>query len=116
MNILDTGGKQIVLVDIKGLAHQIFDAAQQSDRYLLVYREGNFSSDQIVCIDDQNPYFKMIHSTWGQRLREVFEAIVDPVWDGGAAVDPLVAAVSPRYEPLRKITSFGDLLKSQQGK
>jgi putative proteasome-type protease len=71
---------------------------------LLVYREGSFTSDQIVCIDDQNPYFQMIHSTWGQRLREVFEGIVDPVWDGGAAVDPLVAAVSPRYEPLRKIT------------
>ena len=71
---------------------------------LLVYREGRFSSDQIVCIDDQNPYFQMIHSTWGQRLREVFEGIADPVWDGGAAVDPLVAATSPRYEPLRKIT------------
>jgi predicted proteasome-type protease len=28
----------------------------------------------MVCIDEQNPYFQMIHSTWGQRLREVFEA------------------------------------------
>ena len=71
---------------------------------LLVYREGTFCSDQIVCIDEQNPYFQMIHSTWGQRLREVFEGIADPVWDGGAAEHPLVAAPSPRYEPLRKIT------------
>jgi putative proteasome-type protease len=71
---------------------------------LLVYREGSFSSDQIVCIDDQNPYFQMIHSTWGQRLREVFEGINDPAWDGGAAEHPLVAAPSARYEPLRKIT------------
>ena len=71
---------------------------------LLVYREGSFKSDQIVCIDDQNPYFQMIHSTWGQRLREVFEGIADPVWDGGAAEHPLVAAPSARYEPLRKIT------------
>ncbi len=71
---------------------------------LLVYREGSFSSDQIVCIDEQNPYFQMIHSTWGQRLREVFEGIADPVWDGGAAEHPLVAAPSARYEPLRKIT------------
>jgi putative proteasome-type protease len=71
---------------------------------LLVYREGTFCSDQIVCIDDQNPYFQMIHSTWGQRLREVFEGITDPVWDGGAAEHPLVAAPSARYEPMRKIT------------
>ncbi len=70
---------------------------------LLVYREGTFASDQIVCIDDQNPYFQMIHNTWGQRLREVFEGIVDPVWDGGVSEQPLVAVPS-RYEPMRKIT------------
>ena len=70
---------------------------------LLVYREGSFRSDQIVCIDDQNPYFQMIHSTWGQRLREVFEGIADPVWDGTATEQPLLSALS-RYEPLRKIS------------
>ncbi len=70
---------------------------------LLVYREGSFQSDQIVCIDEQNPYFQMIHSTWGQRLREVFEGIADPVWDGGAAEHPLHSS-SQRYEPLRKIS------------
>jgi putative proteasome-type protease len=70
---------------------------------LLVYREGDFKSEQIVCIDDQNPYFQMIHSTWGQRLREVFEGIDDPVWDGGASAQPLVAQ-NARHEPLRKIS------------
>jgi putative proteasome-type protease len=70
---------------------------------LLVYREGTFQSDQIVCIDDQNPYFRMIHSTWGQRLREVFEGIADPQWGSGAAEHPLLAP-SERYEPMRKIT------------
>ena len=70
---------------------------------LLVYREGTFQSDQIVCIDEQNPYFQMIHSTWGQRLREVFEGIADPVWDGRATAQPLLSALS-RYEPLRKIS------------
>ncbi|OGA99808.1 MAG: peptidase [Burkholderiales bacterium RIFCSPHIGHO2_12_FULL_69_20] len=73
---------------------------------LLVYREGTFKSDQIVCIDEQNPYFQMIHSTWGQRLREVFEGIADPVWDGSAAEHPLAA--SGRYEPMRKITRPGE--------
>ena len=74
---------------------------------LLVYREGSFKSDQIVCIDEQNPYFQMIHSTWGQRLREVFESIEDPVWDGGAANQPLVAGTS-RYAPMRKISHPGE--------
>ena len=71
---------------------------------LLVYREGSFESNQIVCIDEHNPYFQMIHSTWGQRLREVFEGIIDPVWDGGATEHPLVAPAAPRYEPMRKIS------------
>jgi putative proteasome-type protease len=33
----------------------------------------------------------MIRSTWGQRLREVFEGIDDPRWDGGDAPHPLMA-------------------------
>ena len=74
---------------------------------LLVYREGSFKSDQIVCIDEQNPYFQMIHSTWGQRLREVFESIEDPVWDGGATNQPLLARTA-RYEPMRKISHPGE--------
>jgi len=73
---------------------------------LLVYREGSFSSDQVVCIDEKNPYFQMIHSTWGQRLREVFEGIADPVWDGSAAEHPLAA--SERYAPMGKITKPED--------
>jgi putative proteasome-type protease len=70
---------------------------------LLVYREGTFCSDHVVCIDDSNPYFRMIRSTWGQRLHEVFEGIDDPRWDGGDAVHPLMVR-SARYEPMRKIT------------
>jgi len=74
---------------------------------LLVYREGEFQSHEIVCIDDNNPYFKMIHNTWGERLREVFEGIDDPRWDGGDTAHPLVGEAS-RYEPMRKITHPGE--------
>ena len=70
---------------------------------LLVYEEGKFSSDQHAVLDDRNPYFQMIHSTWGQRLREVFEGIDDPRWDGGDATHPLMVK-SERYEQMRKIT------------
>ena len=74
---------------------------------LLVYRAGELAADQVVCIDEQNPYFQMIHSTWGQRLREVFDGIDDPRWDGGDATHPLISR-SERYEPMKKIASPGD--------
>jgi putative proteasome-type protease len=74
---------------------------------LLVYRAGALSCNQIVCIDEQNPYFRMIHNTWGQRLREVFEGIDDPRWDGGDTSHPLLSPLQ-RYEPMRKITHPGE--------
>jgi putative proteasome-type protease len=74
---------------------------------LLVYREGELASDRIVCIDERNPYFSMIRSTWGEKLREVFEGIEDPRWDSGAAAHPLTDP-SGRYEPMRKISHPGE--------
>jgi putative proteasome-type protease len=60
-----------------------------------------------VCIDERNPYFQMIRSTWGQRLREVFDSLEDPRWDGGETQYPLRVG-SERYEPMRKITHPGE--------
>jgi putative proteasome-type protease len=74
---------------------------------LLVYREGEFGTDRIVCIDERNPYFQMVRSTWGQRLREVFDGLEDPRWDGGETQHPLRVA-SDRYEPMRKIKHPGE--------
>jgi len=71
---------------------------------LLIYRKDEFASQRIVCIDEHNPYFGMIRNTWGQRLREVFEGIDDPRWDGGDAEHPLMTR-SERFEPMRKITT-----------
>lgn len=76
---------------------------------LVVYKEGTFASDDIVCIDEQNPYFAMIRSTWGQRLRDVFESIEDPQWGNGQSQFPL-RVQGERYEPLRKITNPGEKL------
>jgi putative proteasome-type protease len=74
---------------------------------LLVYREGELRSDRVVCIDEGNPYFQMIRSTWGKRLREVFDGMADPRWDGGDSDHPL-RVDSGRYEPMRKITHPGE--------
>jgi putative proteasome-type protease len=71
---------------------------------LLIYRRDEFASERIVCVDEHNPYFRMIRNTWGQRLREVFEGIDDPRWDGGDAEHPLMIR-SERFEPMRKITT-----------
>lgn len=69
---------------------------------LLVYKEGTLASDQIVCIDEGNPYFQMIHSSWGRRLQEVFDSLENPCWDDRETAFPLRVGAS-RYEPMRKI-------------
>jgi putative proteasome-type protease len=76
---------------------------------LAVYEANSYTSDKIVCIDEHNPYFRMVHDTWGQRLREVFDAIEEPVWDGSATPHPLLSACA-RSQPLRKITTETDKL------
>ena len=71
---------------------------------LLVYERDALRSDQMTVIDDQNPYFRMVRSTWGQRLREVFESMDDPCWNGEQATHPLIAP-SERFEVLGKISA-----------
>ncbi len=74
---------------------------------LLVYEADKLQSDQLVCIDEQNPYFHMIRNSWGQKLRQVFESIEDPHWDGSATEFPLCVKAG-RYEPMRKITNSSE--------
>ncbi len=69
---------------------------------LLVYENGRLESNKIVVIDERNPYFQMIHNTWGQRLREVFEGIDDPCWNQDAVAHPLIVP-SERFTPMGKI-------------
>jgi putative proteasome-type protease len=72
---------------------------------LVVYEANRFETDKIVCIDMQNPYFRMLHSGWGQKLREVFDSLDDPVWDESHTETPLrTQAASGRSKPLKKIT------------
>ncbi|MDQ7954887.1 MAG: proteasome-type protease [Rhodocyclaceae bacterium] len=71
---------------------------------LVVYEAGSLHTDKIVCIDAENPYYRMIHNGWGQKLREVFDSLEDPVWDDAATDHPLkMPAV--RHDVLRKIST-----------
>jgi putative proteasome-type protease len=73
---------------------------------LAVYKSGMLQSEDVICIDEFNPYFAMIRDTWGPRLREVFEDMDDPEWGSNDTRYPL-RVISDRYAPLRKITHPG---------
>jgi putative proteasome-type protease len=74
---------------------------------LLVYRRDALAGDDTVCIDEHNPYFQMIRSTWGRKLRDAFEAMEDPEWNGATAAHPLRVG-SERFPPMKKITQPGE--------
>ena len=76
---------------------------------MVVYEANQLQSDKITCIDENNPYFHMLHSSWGQKLREVFDSIEDPTWDGSPTDVPLICNASP-HQPLRKITNATEKL------
>ena len=71
---------------------------------LVVYEANRFETDKVVCLDMQNPYFRMLHQGWGQKLREVFDSLDDPVWDDAHTDIPLRVEEEGRSKPLKKIT------------
>jgi len=71
---------------------------------LVVYEADQLRTDKIVCIDEDNPYFRMLHGTWGVKLRQVFDSIEDPEWDGGHTEVPLKVATG-RSKALKKIST-----------
>ena len=71
---------------------------------LVVYDANRFKTDKVICIDENNPYFRMVHGSWGQKLREVFDSIEDPLWGDGQTEVPLMVH-SPRSKPLHKIAT-----------
>jgi putative proteasome-type protease len=71
---------------------------------LVVYEVNRFETDKIVSIDMQNPYYRMLHQSWGQKLREVFDSLDDPVWDESHTDTPLRTHAGGRSKPLKKIT------------
>ena len=71
---------------------------------MVIYEANEFQTDKVVCIDENNPYFRMLHGSWGQKLREVFDSIEDPMWNGEQTAVPLMAQ-SGRSRPLKKIST-----------
>jgi putative proteasome-type protease len=76
---------------------------------MVLYEADRFSSDKLVCIDEHNPYLRMLHESWGQRLRAVFDSIEDPAWEGEQTSTP-IRVHSHRAQPLKKITTSSEKL------
>ena len=65
---------------------------------LLVYDTGALRVTHFASIDEHNEYFRMIRGTWGERLRQVFAEIPDPLWTNPESPDswcPPAACTSP---------------------
>lgn len=71
---------------------------------LIVYEANSFASDQYVCIDEHNPYYRLVHDTWGLKLRQAFDTLEAPSWGEAAGATPLRVA-SARFATLRKISN-----------
>ena len=76
---------------------------------LVVYEADAFKTDKIICIDHDNPYYQMMHNSWGKKLREVFDSIEDPVWDDAHTETPIKMPAN-RHTALRKIYNAQDKL------
>jgi putative proteasome-type protease len=73
---------------------------------LLVYETDALKVDKLINIDDGNAYFRMIRSSWGQRLRQVFDSIPDPTWHGDQPDLASSASSQPQaMNPLSKIVA-----------
>jgi len=71
---------------------------------MVVYKAGSLQTDRIMCIDEHNPYFQMLRSSWGDKLRQMFDSIEDPMWNGGATTVPFMVPAQ-RNALLKKITT-----------
>ena len=54
---------------------------------LLVYEANAMRVSRFVTIDWTNEYYRMISTTWGRRLRQVFSEIPNPSWEAGPSAD-----------------------------
>jgi putative proteasome-type protease len=66
---------------------------------LLVYEKNSLKADKLVTLDESNPYFRMIHQLWGEKLRAAFNSISEPSWSG-AHKSSAISAPAKRMGPV----------------
>lgn len=60
---------------------------------MLVYQDGALRVTHFSHIDATNKYFSQIHTAWGEKLKEVFSSLPNPVWASTSAEDARVASL-----------------------
>jgi putative proteasome-type protease len=87
---------------------------------LLVYDTDTLRVTRFANIDEHNEYFRMIRNSWGERLRQVFAEIDDPVWTNPCGPDSLVPP-GRVHQPVRVLpgspepTTFSPMQALAQG-
>ena len=54
---------------------------------LLCYEADKLAVTRFAMIDAHNEYFGMIHDTWGEHMKQIFQEIPDPKWDASGSLD-----------------------------
>jgi putative proteasome-type protease len=67
---------------------------------LLVYEANSLRVTRFANIDEHNAYFQLIRNSWGERLRQVFAEIDDPVWTNPCSPESLVPP-NRTHQPVR---------------
>jgi putative proteasome-type protease len=77
---------------------------------LLVYEKDSLKPEKLVTIDEDNPYFEMMHRIWGEKLKEVALSIPEPSWNGSKKNISIQSpskklGVVPVHQPNKKLIS-----------
>ncbi|MDE2401757.1 MAG: proteasome-type protease [Burkholderiales bacterium] len=72
---------------------------------LMVYEADSLKVDELITIDENNAYFRMIRTSWGQRLRQVFDSIPNPTWNGDQA-DLSLNGSPPQPQAMNALTKI----------
>jgi putative proteasome-type protease len=79
---------------------------------LLVYEEDSLRVTRFASLDDENVYYKMIHDTWGARLRQVFNELPEPQW-ATICAENAPASLPPRAAPPEGMPGANDAANVQ---
>jgi putative proteasome-type protease len=79
---------------------------------LLVYEKNSLKASKLVTLDESNPYYKMIHQVWGEKLRAAFNSISEPSWSGANKS----SAISAPAKKMDAVVIHGQPSKAKQKK
>jgi putative proteasome-type protease len=75
---------------------------------LMCYEVDSLKVTRFAVIDTKNQYWRMIHETWGKRLKQVFSDLPDPTWTEPQVIGALSTSNTAQIsEPVRALLPAG---------